>query len=106
MSTINEGIDLIVGADNVMSQVLVYSNKDKKSHWHPCIVLSAHNAIDRPFRLDVRTHDGRTFEDCAPECVRGTPASLNDWLKQETKDIQAHISAPVSSASQKIGAEQ
>lgn len=49
--------------------VEVYNYKTRSVDLIKCKILNTVSALDRPYRINVLTHDGRTFNGCAPECV-------------------------------------
>jgi hypothetical protein len=49
--------------------VEVYNYKTRKSDFLSAEIISFVSALDRPYRINVKTSDGRTFTQCAPECV-------------------------------------
>jgi hypothetical protein len=49
--------------------VEVYNYKTRRSDFMPCKITGIRSASDRPYRVNVETEDGRTFNECAPECI-------------------------------------
>ena len=49
--------------------VEVWDNIEKETIFIDCEIIDIHNAMDRDYRIDVRTNCWRKYYRCAPECI-------------------------------------